>query len=235
MAYQQSLSSYPRGRLADRAKYGLGRTLSELGQRDQGLNRLRDLAKAGEPDWVDRAWLQIGLIEESGGRFAEAVEAFATLEKVAPRSSLRSEARLHRAFALARLNRLGESETLLTALAIDISEPLGAKAALELATIQLEHNQHEVALKTLDEALKRFPKSSLAPALQFRSGESLLKLNRLAEAQARFMRHGGSLSKRSVGGRRDRIGRPNARWSGTIRQQLDDWPAALPLGFPKAH
>ena len=148
---------------------------------------MRDLAKAGEHDWVDRAWLQIGLIEESGGRFTEAVEAFATLEKVAPRSALRPEARLHRALALARLNRSEESETLLTALAIDISEPVGAKAALELATIQLEHDRHEVALKTLDEALKRFPKSSLAPALQFRSGESLLKLNRLAEAQARFL------------------------------------------------
>ena len=188
LAYQQSLAAYPRGRLADRAKYGLGRTLAELGQRDEGLKLLRDLAKDGETEWVDRAWLQIGLIEKSDGRFAEAVEAFASLEKAAPGSALRPEARLHRALALAQLARLDEAETLLNVLANDASEPLGAKAALELATIQLEHNQHEAALKILDEALKRFPKSPAAPALQFRSGESLLKLNRLADAQARFLR-----------------------------------------------
>jgi len=188
LAYERSLSSYPRGRLADRAKYGLGRTLAELGERDEGLKRLRDLAKDGEPEWVDRSWLQIGLIQKSAGQFAEAVEAFASLEKAAPRSALRPEARLHRALALARLDRLDEAETLLKTLANDTSEPLGANAALELATIKLEHDQLEAALKTLDEALKRFPKSPLALALQFRSAEALRKLNRLAEAQTRFLR-----------------------------------------------
>jgi cellulose synthase operon protein C len=188
LAYERSLSSYPRGRLADRAKYGLGRTLAELGERDEGLKRLRDLAKDGAPEWVDRSWLQIGLIQKSAGQFAEAVAAFASLEKAAPRSALRSEARLHRALALARLDRLVEAETLLTTLANDASEPLGAKAALELATIKLEHDQLEVALKIVDEALRRFPKSPLALALQFRSAEALRKLNRLAEAQARFLR-----------------------------------------------
>jgi TolA-binding protein len=188
LAYERSLSSYPRGRLADRAKYGLGRTLAELGERDEGLKRLRDLAKDGEPEWVDRSWLQIGLIQESAGRFAEAAEAFASLERAAPRSALRSEAWLHRALALARLDRLDEAETFLKTLANDASEPLGATAALELATIKLEHNQLEAALKNLDEALKRFPKPPVALAMQFRSAEALRKLNRLAEAQTRFLR-----------------------------------------------
>ena len=34
-AYQRSLSAYPNGRLADRAKYGLGRTLAALGERSR--------------------------------------------------------------------------------------------------------------------------------------------------------------------------------------------------------
>lgn len=188
LAYEQSLASYPRGRLANRARYGLGRTLAELGERDEGLRILRDLVNGADPDWVGRSWLQIGLIQKSAGRFAEAVDAFTVLEKAAPGSALRPEARLHRALALARLDRLDEAETLLKALANDASEPMGAKAALELATIKLEHDQGEAALKTLDEAIKRFPKSPVALALQFRSAEALRKLNRLVEAQARFLR-----------------------------------------------
>ena len=85
-AYQRSLAVYPNGRLADRAKYGLARTLAALGERDKALSLMQELAKAAKPEWVDRAWLQIGLIRKSDGRLAEAAEAFATLERVAPKS-----------------------------------------------------------------------------------------------------------------------------------------------------
>jgi cellulose synthase operon protein C len=188
LTYEKSLSSYPQGRLANRARYGLGRTLAALGERDKGLQSLRDLVKGGDPEWVDRSWLQIGLIQKSAGQLAEAVAAFVSLEKAAPGSALRPEARLNRALALAGLGKLDQAETLLKALANDTAEPLGAKAALELATIELDHDQLGAALKTLDEAIARFPKSPLALALQFRSAEALRKLNRLVEAQARFLR-----------------------------------------------
>jgi len=187
-AYERSLAAYPRGRLADRAKYGLGRTLAGLGERDRALAVLQDLTRNGGPDWVDRAWLQIGLIRKSAGQFAEAVAALTALEHAAPQSALRSEAQLQRALALVRLDRSGEAETLLQALAGNASEPLGPRAALELATIELEQNHPEAALTTLDEAMKRFPKTTVAPALLFRSAEALQKRNRLAEAEARFLR-----------------------------------------------
>jgi len=185
--YERSLAAYPQGRLADRARYGLGRTLAGLGERDRAIAILQELARKGGPDWVDRAWLQIGLIRKSAGQFAEAVEALGALERAAPRSALKSEAQLHRALALVRLDRAGEAETLLRVLAGNVSDPVGPRAALELATIELEHNHADAALNTLDEAMKRFPKSNVAPALLFRSAEALQKQNRLAEAQARFL------------------------------------------------
>jgi len=187
-AYERSLAAYPRGRMADRARYGLGRTLAGLGERDRALTVLQDLTRNGGPDWVDRAWLQIGFYRKSAGQFAEAIDAWSTLERAVPASALRSEARLQRALALVRLDRAGEAETLLRALAGNVSDPLGPRAALELATLELEHNHAEAALTTLDEAIKRFPKSPAVPALLFRSAEALLKQNRLALAQARFLR-----------------------------------------------
>jgi len=187
-AYEKSISAYPKGRMADRARFGLGRALAELGERDQALRVFEGLAQQGGAEWTDRAWLQIGLIRQSAAEFAKAVEALATLERTAPRSSLRSEARFVRAQCLLRLGRAGDAESLLRPLAADPEQSFGPRAALELATFDLDRNRADAALATLDEALSRFPKAPEVPALMFRSAEAYQKLNRRAEAQARFLK-----------------------------------------------
>ena len=128
------------------------------------------------------------MIRKSAGQFAEAVEALSALERAVPRSALKSEAQFHRALALIGLGRAAEAEGLLQGLAGNATEPVGRRAALELATIQLEKNDTGAALNTVDEAMKRFPKSTVAPALVFRSAEALQKSNRPVEAQARFLK-----------------------------------------------
>ncbi|MGO9470266.1 MAG: tetratricopeptide repeat protein [Isosphaeraceae bacterium] len=187
-AYEKSISAYPKGRMADRARFGLGRALAELGERDQALRLFQKLAAQGEPEWVDQAWLQIGLIHQSAGEFADAADALASLERAAPKSTLRSEARFVRAKCLLKLGRAQDAETLLRPLAADREQPFAARAALELATIDLDRSHADAALATIDDAIKRFPKSPEAPALLFRSAEALQKQNRRAEAQARFLK-----------------------------------------------
>ncbi len=187
-AYERSLADHPRGRLADRARYGLARTLAATGERDRALRLLRDLAGQGGAEWVDRAWLQIGSIELAAGRAEAAVEALATLERVVPKSALKGEARLRRARALDRLGRADEAGRLLGEMAADPANPLGPQASLELATIELEHDRPQAALAAVDAVLQRGARSSLLPALLFRSAEALRKLNRLDEAQAQFVR-----------------------------------------------
>jgi cellulose synthase operon protein C len=187
-AYERSLAVYPRGRMSSRARYGLGRTLGELRERDRALEVLRELVKLGQPDWLDRAWLQIGLICRSAGQFREAVEAFSNVEQRAPASPLRVEAQLNHALALAALERVGEAEALLQSVASDAASPVAPRAALELATIQLENNRARAALATLEDALRRFPKSSSAVALSFRTAEALEKQNRPAEALAQYLK-----------------------------------------------
>ena len=65
-AYQRSLAAYPAGKLAERAKYGLGRTLAAMGERDQAITIMQELSRQANVEWVDRAWLQIGLIRQVG-------------------------------------------------------------------------------------------------------------------------------------------------------------------------
>jgi cellulose synthase operon protein C len=188
VAYERSLAAYPQGRTADRARYGLARTLASSGESDRALGLLDEIVKKGSPEWVDRCWLQIGLIRESAGRLAESVEAFSALERVAPKSQLKPEAQLHRGLALAGLGRAGEAVELLRPLATSGPESIGPRAALELATIELAGQHPENAVATLESAVKRYPKCPTAPALQFRWAEALQRQKRLVEAEARFLK-----------------------------------------------
>ncbi len=187
-AYERSLALYPKGRMASRAKYGLGRTLADLGERDRAVETLQELADAKEPDWLDRAWLQIGLIRHAAAQYDKAIEAFSTLERALPKSPLVPQARLQRAVALARHGQTADAQELLRTLSVDAASPAGAQAALELATSELESGHAPQALETVEEALKRFPNSSVVPAFHFRAAEALQKQNRLVDARARFLR-----------------------------------------------
>jgi TolA-binding protein len=194
-AYDKSISAYPNGRMADRARFGLARVLSELGERDQALRLLEKLAKRTGTEWADRAWLQIGLIRQSAGEFSEAAEVLRAVENAAPQSGVRSEARFVRAKCLLNLGRAREAQSLLRPLATESDDRFAPRAALELATLDLADNRPDAALAALDAALSRFPKSPEAPALLFRSAEALQKQSRLAEAQARFLKLAESESK----------------------------------------
>jgi TolA-binding protein len=187
-SYERALATYPEGRLADRARFGLGRTLALQGDAEAALKVFQGLVDRGGPEWTDRSWLQIGQILASSGQYARAVEAFETLEKVAPRSQLAAESRLNRAEALLRLDRPDEAVPILRALSTEGAPALAAQASFALGTTQLGRGQAAEALATLDEALGRSPKSPMAPALLFRSAEAELKLGRIADARARFLK-----------------------------------------------
>jgi TolA-binding protein len=187
-AYEQALASHPDGRLADRARLGLGRTLAAQKETDAALKVLTELAEKDNPAFADKARYQVGQVQLGAGRFAEAVAAFEALERAAPKSPLIPEARLGRAEALARLDRRDEAEALLRPLIADAPRSLAAGAAYALGLSQLERGGAAEARATFDDALKRFPGASNAPALLFRSAEAAQKEGRGDEARARFLR-----------------------------------------------
>ncbi len=170
-AYERSLADFPKGQLANRARIGLGRTLADLGETELAIKMFSELASQGSSDWTDRALLQLGKTQLAGGRFAAAVESLETLDRVAPRSGFKAEGHLVRADALARLNRAEEAEKLLKPLVDEGAESLAPRAALALATLELEHGHADRAFSTMEEAGRRFLQSPLVPAFLFRSAE----------------------------------------------------------------
>jgi TolA-binding protein len=187
-AYEKALADFPEGRLANRARLGLGRTLAARGEADAALKVLTDLAAHGGPDWADKAWFQIGQVQATAGRFDQAAAAFATVERDAPESPLVAESRLRRAEALLRLDRFDEAEALLRGLAAGGAENLAAQAALALGTEQLNRSRAAEAFATLDDALRRLPRAPAAPALLFRSAEAKLKQGDAEGARTRFLK-----------------------------------------------
>ncbi len=187
-AYEQSLAAFPEGRLADRARFGLGRAQVLQGNAAEALATFTALASSGGKEWADRAWYQIGQVEAGSKHYEKAIEAFATLEKVAPQSPLVPESRLSRADALVKLGRRDEAEPLLSALASDAPQNLAAQAAFALGTARLESGDATAALANLDEAARRFAGTKMVPALLFRSAEAAAKLGRVDDARARFLR-----------------------------------------------
>jgi TolA-binding protein len=185
-AYQQALDQFPQGRLAERARYGLARTLAAQGERDEALHVFAELAEKGSREWAEKARYQIGVVESAAGRDEKAAAAFEDLERRAPQSSLLPEARLRRAEVLVRLDRREEAEALLRPLATSDSG-LAPQAALTLGESRNHREQAAEAMAIWQDALKRFPTSALAPALEFRTAEALAAQERTEDALNRFL------------------------------------------------
>ena len=186
-AYEKVLSK-PGGRLATRARLGLGQTLAAQGETDGAVKTLEDLARSGGPEWADRARYEIGRVEASAGRFDRAASAFEALEKGSPKGPFAAEARLRRAEALGKLDRRDEAEAILRPL-VDGSNPgVAAQAADALGGSLLARGKAAEALATLDDASAKFAATPLGPLLKFHAAEAAQALGKLDDARARFLK-----------------------------------------------
>ncbi len=187
-AYERSLKDHPQGRLADRARYGLGRTLAALGDPTGALRILGELTKTGGPEWIDRGWLQVARIERSAGRPAEAVDALLKLEKARPDSPLTQEARLEQAQCLSQLGRTPEAVALYQRVVNDAeTSPLAAQAALDWSEIEIKRGDYKAASAVLEGSWKQHGTGPLGPALRFRQAQVQYGQNRLEQAQESFL------------------------------------------------
>ena len=156
-AYERSLADFPHGQLADRSRYGRDDRWRGWEIPIPRSTSFPRLARNGSSDWVERAWFQIGRIELAAGRHGAAVKAFETLDRVAPRTALKSEA------ALAGRGPRPSGSAAGSGKAACPSGCRGgraaSRAALALATLRLEHGESKPALALLDDALTRFPQS----------------------------------------------------------------------------
>ena len=187
-AYQKALEVEPAGRLANRSRFHLGRTLAALGEPEEAVKVLAALADANDPEWSGKARLQEAQVLLASGKAAEALERFEALDRLKPPGVAPAEARLRRADALIKLDRRDEAEALLAPLVAEGSRAVAPPAAFALASSQIEQGKAAEALATCDDVLKRVPGSPWSPRLLYRSAEALAKSGNAAGARARFLK-----------------------------------------------
>ena len=68
-AYENALAGDAKGTLGSRARLGLGRILAAQGESAPALAVLRELIATGGPEWLDKAWLQIGQVEATANHW----------------------------------------------------------------------------------------------------------------------------------------------------------------------
>ncbi|MEW4571227.1 tetratricopeptide repeat protein [Tautonia sp. JC769] len=187
-AYEETLNTYPDGRLSDRARLYLGRVLVRQGESRLALLRFQELLERPEAPQRDEAFYQAGRLQLEAGAFEEAIASFSALEAAIPQSPYVARGRLGTAEALLALGRYEEMSEVLGPLRDDPTPELAARASYTIGLGELKQGRSAEAIVVFDEALGRFPETSTAPALLFRSAEAAERGGDPADALARFER-----------------------------------------------
>ena len=146
------------------ARYGLGLVRLELGETDLAVADLKRLAETGGVEWRDRGWYQIGRGLLIANRPEAAIEAFETLERIAPKSRLLTTARLDKATALLKLERYDQAAAAIAALTDDPSANVTARAWNLKGRILQAQGKLEPALAIFEGATVRFGQTPFAPS-----------------------------------------------------------------------
>jgi TolA-binding protein len=187
-AYQKAIELEPNGRLANRSRFHLGRTLAALHEVDEAVKVFAALAEANDAEWSGKARMQEALALLNSGKPAEAAERFEIIEKLKPAGVAPGEARLRRAEALIKADKREDAETILAALVKEGSKAVAPPSAFALAGSQIDSGKLAEARATCDAVIALVPDSPWVPRLLYRSAEAFAKETNSAEARKRFLK-----------------------------------------------
>lgn len=186
--YEKSLDQFPKGRLATRAQFGLGRSLAQKNRNADALKLFRALQAAGGEEWSERAWYQIVLQEIALKQFDDAAKSLAELEKANPRGPSSPDARWKLATALLNEKQPAKAETQLRILAaIDPPTAVSIEAASKLADLLIEAKKGRETLELLVPLLKRLEGQAASVPLVYQSAEAQILTDDKESARQRLI------------------------------------------------
>jgi TolA-binding protein len=100
VSLQKSLDLFPKGRMADEARFGLAQSTEKLNKIDEAIALYRVVAQDETSKRADSAQLQIGNLLFGAKKFAEATKEYKLLPTRFPESALIPTARLNAGFSL---------------------------------------------------------------------------------------------------------------------------------------
>jgi len=182
--YRGSLAEFPKGRLINEVRFGLGICCERSGQADEARRIYNALATDKTSRHADKALSQLGSLEFNAKRFSEAALAWDRLARDFPKSPQAAAAQLNAGYARFQLEQYAEAISSFQAARL---RPDQAAEADYWRGVSLK------ALDRTDEAIKAFrqaetgkPGTNLARDIQFQWADTEFRAGRYSQAAGRF-------------------------------------------------
>ena len=184
--YQAALTKYPQGPLADDCRYGLGRALERLDQRQAAEGLYAEVAARQSGGHSAEAQYQLGSAQYARGDYKAAAATLTAFVTAAPQHAWSEQAQLATGWSYYRLQDFARAEQTFSQLAKSPSRGLEARYWLGLT--QKGQGNWTAAAETLQRAAADAGTQPLAATLHFHAGEALLKASQPKLADPEFAR-----------------------------------------------
>lgn len=215
--FRKFLESHPKHTDAPLAAYRVGECSYFLNDSKAASVELERFVKDyPNHDLAVWGWQYLGESRLNLKDAAGAAQAFEVVLKLKTDESEQIEAKFHLARAYEAMRQDDKAAELYEQVAA-ANHPRAAEALFGRATTEYQTEKFDIAFKTFDELMTRFPKSTLLPDAQLNAGYCLYRLKDFAEAQKRF--EGAATSKTNE---------LNATfWVGMCHESQSDWAGAV--------
>jgi TolA-binding protein len=180
-----ALERYPGGPLADACRLGLAEAHEGLHKQDEARRGYQALIDAKSP-LTDYALLRLAALDNDAGEHAAALERLERLAREFPGSTLVDKAALGRGYALYRLGRHADAETVLNGLTKHAQ--LAVDAHYWLGTSQAARTAWKDAAASFTAGAALDPRHRLCETLSFQAARALLHDGQLQAADEAFDR-----------------------------------------------
>ena len=182
--YDAATSRYPQGPLAEECRFGIARAEEQLGHVDKAQQEYEELAKDVYAPLADKAQLQLAILHNTAGRYAEALTLLETFGERFKDSQLTPQVELARGWSLYKLERYASAETVFGRL---IDKPEWAvEAHYWQGMIRASQQQWKSATEEFQSAARGATDHRLQPALAFQTGEAFRQLGEWDRAAEQF-------------------------------------------------
>jgi len=184
-AFQKSLEQHPQGRMADDARFGLGRCYEALDRVDDAVSVYRTLAANPSGRHADRAQLKVAAYYFSAGKFNEAAVAYDAVKTTFPNSRLLALAAINSGYSHYQLREYRKAIDRFTQAERDDKQ--AANAGYWKALSYKSLGDYPQAIRILSSVSKQFPKSDLADRIIYQLANSQLLAGRYAHASTSYL------------------------------------------------
>ncbi|MFP6764427.1 MAG: tetratricopeptide repeat protein, partial [Planctomycetaceae bacterium] len=192
VSLRKSLELFPRGRMADEARFGLAQSTEQLGKTDDAIALYRTAARNTTSRRADAAQLQIGNLLFGAGKYVAAIQEYELVADRFPQSSLVPTSRLNAGFSYYESDDFDQAEASFEQAADGFKGNQETRTQFITAGywkgLSLKARQkYDAATTVLSEVARNAGMEPLAESILYQLADCTFRSGNLSTAQQRFL------------------------------------------------